>query len=78
MAPETPDVDAADFREELALKNYLGGQLNYDIEVAAFAPAGKGAANWVRAGVLRLTDDVVSASCDRRLHFAHPRLNHPP
>ncbi len=78
VAPETPDVDAVDFREELALKNYFDGRLTYDIELAAFDTAGKTRANWTRAGILRLTEDVVSESCDQRLHFGHPRLDQPP
>lgn len=78
VTPETPAIDAADFREELALKNYANGQLEYRIEFAAHTTAGKTSAKWVRAGVLRLTADIVSASCDRRLHFAHPKLNQLP
>ena len=28
---------------------------------------------WSKIGVIELDDDVVSDSCDHRLHFSHPR-----
>ena len=74
VAAGTPRIDAADFRDELALKHYPGRRLVYVIDAADAASGGKSAARWQRIGELELIRDTVSASCDRRLHFAHPRL----
>jgi hypothetical protein len=63
-------VDADDFRDELRLANYPDG-LRFDVWVADRGTR-DGAKDWHRIGVIEITDDAVSASCDHRLHFAHP------
>ena len=78
VAPGTRRVDAQDFREELSLKHYRDGTIVYDIAVAAHAEGGKAHAAWQTLGRLTLVDDVVSMSCDKRLHFAHPKLHQAP
>ncbi len=75
---DIPRVDAADFRDELRLANYPGGELGWRIEAAADTPGGKEAAAWQSIGTLRLTESITSPGCDRRLHFAHPRLRGKP
>jgi hypothetical protein len=60
-------VDAADFRDELSLAN-RGGRLRFDIFVA-----GNEKELWNRIGYIEFTQDVVSETCDHRLHFHHPR-----
>ncbi len=80
-APGTAAVEAEDFRDELALRHYPGNRLVYRIEAAAYAEGGKSAAEWQQLGQLELVEDVVSYSCDARVHFSHPRLDrdaHPP
>lgn len=74
IAPGTPRIDAADFRDELALAHYPSGKLVWQIDVAADAQRGKPAAEWHPLGTLTLTRSVTSRTCDTRLHFAHPRL----
>lgn len=74
VAKGTPRVDAADFREELAVARYSGAVLTWVVEAAAEHPRGKAHAQWQRLGTLALTESVVSHGCDARLHFAHPRL----
>lgn len=78
VAQGTPRIDAVDFRDELATAAYPDARLIYVIELAAHAQGGKSAARWQRAGELELSASTVSATCDRRLHFAHPRLAQPP
>lgn len=69
-------VDAIDFRDELQLpKNKT---LVFAISVANEKL--KNNANWKDIGTITLDTPVVSATCDRRLHFHHPKwksdLNH--
>jgi hypothetical protein len=78
VTADTPRIDATDFREELALRHYPRQRLVYIIEVADAADGGKSRAAWKRLGELELREDVVSATCDQRLHFAHPRLERAP
>ena len=72
IEPDTPHVDAHDFRDELRLEGYPGRVLKWQIHVAAKHPDGKSAATWQHIGSIRLDDYVLSRSCDARLHFAHP------
>jgi hypothetical protein len=76
VTPETPRVDADDFRDELDLSRYPQGRLVYLADAGEAGPeADKAQARWRPLARLTLTDSVVSASCDQRLHFAHPVLN---
>lgn len=67
-ADGTPRVDAADFRDEIRLAGYPGGELVLDIEVKALDDE-----SWTRIGKITLTDDVVSEGSDKQLHFWIPR-----
>lgn len=70
VSPGTVAVEADDFRDELNLAGYPGGRLTYLVEAAEAAPR-KREARWMRLGRLTLLASVVSATCDRRLHFSH-------
>ncbi|MEE4190655.1 MAG: hypothetical protein V2I66_03705 [Halieaceae bacterium] len=70
----TPRVDAHDFRDELSLAHYPEGVLRWTIAIADGAEGERDDARWTTVGELRVEESVVSASCDQRLHFAHPRL----
>lgn len=59
-------VNKADFRDELNLDN-RGGKLILEIHVAAADKKFK------KIGNILFTESVVSNSCDRRLHFPHPK-----
>ncbi len=72
VVPDTPRIDAQDFRDELSLRNYPDGKLIYEIEVAGDHAAGKAAAHWQPIGHLELHESITSPGCDRRLHFQHP------
>lgn len=74
IAAGTPRIDAADFRDELQLRHYPGGTMQWDILAAEADPGGKEHADWHRIGTLVLEESVVSGTCDTRLHFAHPIL----
>ena len=71
-APEVPRVLADDFRDELRLANYPGG-LRFDIYVSDVGTR-SGPKAWQRIGHIQVSADAVSASCDHRLHFSHPRF----
>lgn len=71
---DTERVDAVDFRDELRIENYPDG-LAFEIHVASEGTR-LGSKEWTQIGRIEITDTAVSASCDRRLHFAHPRYEH--
>ena len=71
-------VDAADFRQELRVKNYpvLGSksehshQIRFDIHVA---PERSKKPKWSNPiGYIEIFEDTVSDACDMRLRFPHP------
>jgi hypothetical protein len=65
---ETPiRTGAADFREELRVARY-DGMLPFGIFVRDDERH-----PWQRLGRIEFDDDVVSNSCDHRLHFSHPK-----
>jgi hypothetical protein len=68
IAEGTPRVDAKDFREELRVQRYPGGKIVFVIFVRNFSDSA-----WNELGTLTLTDDVISESGDKRLHFWIPR-----
>jgi hypothetical protein len=61
--------DAADFRDELRVKNYKDGILRFVVSGADEKKDGK--RQWRRIGVIELNEDVCSASGDQRLRFHH-------
>jgi hypothetical protein len=71
-AGQTPRVDEADFRDELAIENYPDG-IAMDIYVADVGSR-RGEKDWNYVGEILFTDSVASDSCDHRLHFSHPRF----
>jgi hypothetical protein len=68
LSANMPKIAAKDFRDELRVRNYPAGRLVYDILVRNF-----GEASWNRLGTMSFTEDVVSESGDKRLHFWIPR-----
>ena len=75
-APDSlPRHNAEDFREELRTQHYPESRLVWEIDVASGERGDKKGAHWVTLGQLVLTESVTSSACDRRLHFAHPRLD---
>ena len=71
VAPETPRVEADDFRDELSLRHYPLHKLRYIISVAPQNAEGKRHAAWSEIGYIELAEDVISKSCDTKLHFKH-------
>ncbi|MFN2310108.1 MAG: hypothetical protein ABR553_10325 [Gammaproteobacteria bacterium] len=69
----TPRNDEVDFRDELNLEKSGSGDLMFDILVSDVSPS-KTSGHWGRIGAIVLTKSVVSYGCDRRLHFAHPKM----
>ena len=68
-AQDSIRVDKKDFRDELKIKD--GEKLIFNIFVASRMVDEK--KEWMRIGTITLSDSVVSKSCDRRLHFHHPK-----
>ena len=68
---DVPRIDATDFRHELNVENYPEG-LRFDITVASkgFRLGWK---DWQKIGYIEFEESVTSASCDHRIHFAHPK-----
>jgi len=62
-------VDAKDFREELKIEEKE--ELVFNIFVASRVVDEK--KEWLKIGKIVLDSSVVSSSCDRRLHFHHPK-----
>lgn len=60
-------IFARDFRDQLRTRRY-GAGLKFDLAVRDTMKQ-----PWARLGYLEFTDDVVSETCDHRLHFSHPR-----
>lgn len=61
-----------DFRDEL-LDATKRRKLTYSI-LLSDESSDKSSAHWQRVGKIELSKSVVSYGCDRRLHFAHPRI----
>jgi hypothetical protein len=57
-----------DFRHELNIENYRNG-IHYDI----FVTNDDKKKSWLKIGFIHFDDSVTSKSCDRRLHFYHPK-----
>ena len=72
---QTPLVDKDDFREELNVAHYPNREIVLDIHAAPFNANGADNAVWQDIGRLKLTESVVSLTCDTRLHFAHPTIH---
>lgn len=73
-ADELPRVDKNDFRDELRVEHYPQQKLIWLIDVAAGEDGKKSNAEWLTIGKLVFSESITSPACDRRLHFAHPRL----
>jgi hypothetical protein len=68
VADGTPRADQRDFRDELRLEHYPGGELTYTISVKDFADA-----EWQRLGSIVFDDYAIAEGGDKRLHFWIPR-----
>ncbi len=68
-AASSQRVDAEDFREELTIKE--SKPLVFNLFVASQMI--KEQKDWQKIGSISFDESVVSQSCDRRLHFHHPK-----
>ena len=69
-AADEKRVDAKDFREELRIDN--SENLVFNVFVASRLNNEK--KEWLRVGSITFDASVTSSSCDRRLHFHHPKF----
>lgn len=67
--------DESDFRNEIIQALEDNKKLKYFIEVSDETKDREATEGWTRIGEINLNEAVVSYGCDRRLHFAHPKLN---
>ena len=66
--------DSVDFRDELNIeKNNAGKPLLFNILVSD-SSGDQDSADWQTIGTMTFTESKVSYGCDRRLHFAHPKV----
>ena len=66
--------DALDFRDELNIeKNHAGKPLLFNILVSDVSGK-QDSADWQQIGTMTFSESKVSYGCDRRLHFAHPKI----
>lgn len=72
----TPRINEGDFRNELSQRNRPSG-LSFDIMVSDRTKDTAQRAAWLKIGQINVRRQIVSFGCDRRLHFAHPKLVDP-
>lgn len=63
-----------DFRNEILRAFSENKQVVYSIEVSDTTKDRKATSGWKKIGEITLNQAIVSYGCDRRLHFAHPKL----
>ena len=77
-AAPNQNADEEDFRDELRMENH-NGLLLLEVHAGSTKDA-DGNVKFQRVGTIEVTESIVSATCDSRLHFAHPKwksdLNH--
>ena len=71
-ASTMPRIDEKDFRNELDVRHYPNG-IVFEI-FASDVTNDAAASGWMKLGKLQLKESIVSYGCDRRLHFAHPKM----
>ena len=67
--------DEPDFRNEIIQALDDNKTLKYFIEVSDETKDREATEGWTRVGEINLDKAVISYGCDRRLHFAHPKLD---
>lgn len=63
-----------DFRNEVLKAFEENSEVTYSIEISETTNDRSAKTGWSRIGEIKLNRAVVSYGCDRRLHFAHPKL----
>ncbi len=66
--------DEKDFRDELNIEKHHPTGLNFTILVSDKS-GDQEASDWQKIGEIVLNESKVSYGCDRRLHFAHPKIS---
>ena len=64
-----------DFRNEIIQALNDNKELKYFIEVSDTTKDRNATTGWTRIGEINLNKAMMTYGCDRRLHFAHPKLN---
>ncbi len=65
------NIDVEDFRDELRVENQ-GGEIILEVHAGSKKDS-SGKIHVQRLGSIKITESVVSKTCDKRLHFNHPR-----
>ncbi|MNT53855.1 hypothetical protein D3C72_1909690 [compost metagenome] len=73
-APSMKKNNQVDFRSEVLQAVHDNGELVFYIDVSDTTSDRNSRKGWKRLGEIRVSQAVVSYGCDRRLHFAHPKL----
>lgn len=64
-----------DFRNEVLQAVAENETLTFDVHVSDTTKKASDINSWLKIGQIEVNDAMVSYGCDRRLHFAHPRLS---
>lgn len=64
----------SDFRHEVSKALFDNKQLIINVEVSDQSKDRNDNSVWKKIGILTIDDSIVSYGCDRRLHFAHPKM----
>jgi hypothetical protein len=70
---ETLKNDEGDFRNEVLLALFENKNLNFNIEVSD-KTGHRNKSGWNQLGKINIDHAIVGYGCDRRLHFAHPKV----
>ena len=64
-------INAEDFRDELDIEK-IGKPVILEIHVSS-TDNNSGVVSFQRIGHIELNESVISKTCDKRLHFSHPK-----
>lgn len=65
--------DDTDFRDEISIKKNHANGIKFNILVNNVSKD-QASTEWKRIGNIQVNESLVSYGCDRRLHFAHPKM----
>ncbi|MDD4974594.1 MAG: hypothetical protein PHY93_09615 [Bacteriovorax sp.] len=65
--------DDTDFRDELSIRKNHANGIKFNILVNDTSKD-QAASEWRRIGNIQVNESTISYGCDRRLHFAHPKM----
>ncbi|MBC7538670.1 MAG: hypothetical protein H7281_07610 [Bacteriovorax sp.] len=65
--------DDTDFRDEVSIRKNHANGIKFNILVNDTSKD-QAASEWINIGNIQVNESIISYGCDRRLHFAHPKM----